>query len=281
VTKFADLHIHTYFSDGTSSPQEVVDEAVKSGLSSVSITDHDTIEAIAPAQTAARAVNLEVIAGIELSSEMEGKDIHVLGYFFRDVGSILLEELSKIQQARISRIKEMIVKLKGEGISDIDFDEVGSLTKSKSVGRPHLATVLLQKGHVGSMAEAFSRYLGEDCSTYVGKFKQTTSEAIQLIKNSGGLAVLAHPAVTNRDELIPSFVVAGLDGIEVYYPKHSQTTVKYYEGLAQKHNLLMTGGSDAHGQAKKDTFIGKTRIPSELVEKMKKKLTENRTPGVR
>jgi len=273
VTKFADLHIHTFYSDGTSSPQEVVDEAVKCGLSTISITDHDTIEAIEFTQAAARPLDLEVIAGIELSSEMEGKDIHVLGYFLNGVGSLLLEELFKIQQARISRIKEMIVKLKGEGISDIDFDEVGSLTKSKSVGRPHLATVLLKKGHVGSLNEAFTRYLGEDCSTYVGKFKQTTPEAIKLIKNSGGLAVLAHPVVTNRDELIPSFVAAGLDGIEVYYPRHSQTTVKYYEGLAQKHKLLMTGGSDAHGQAKKDTFIGKTRIPYELIEIMKARLT--------
>lgn len=279
MTKFADLHIHTHYSDGTLSPQEVVHEAVNCGLGCISITDHDTLEGLKPARLTARPLDVEVIAGIELSSEMDGKDIHILGYFFSEIGGCLIEELAKMRDARVERIKEMIRKLKDLGIGDISFEEVLSSTKSKALGRPHLAELLLQKGHVGSAAEAFEKYLGESSPAYVGKFKQTAGEAIKLIKRSGGLAVLAHPAVTNRDELIAGFVAAGLDGLEVYHPRHSSTTVKYYEGIAQKYKLLMTGGSDAHGQAKPDTFIGKTRIPYDLVQKMKDLINQPRLPS--
>ena len=269
MSPFADLHIHTHFSDSTSSPEEVVAQAQAFGLSCISITDHDTFEGVVPTKLAASPVGLEVITGIELSSDVEGRDIHILGYFFDQVRGPLLDELDKIQQGRVDRIKIMISKLKSLGLKNIEEAEVLSLTKSRSVGRLHLATIMLQKGYVTSVPEAFQRFIGENGPAYADKFKVSTYDAIKLIKDSGGLSVLAHPLITNRDQLIPGFVEAGLDGIEVYYPRHSPTAVQFYENIAEKHGLLKTGGSDAHGQIKHDSSIGKTKISYELVQRMK------------
>ena len=269
MTKLADLHIHTHYSDSTLSPQEVVREAVACGLGCIAITDHDTTEGIKPTQVAAENFDLEVVPAIELSSEIHGKDIHLLGYFIDCSSEILIKELEIIQHDRGERIKNMIHKLKEYGVDNIDYEDVKPFNHSGSIGRPHLAMVLKEKGWVSSVAQAFEKYIGEGCPAYVSKFKLSPSEAISLIRKSGGIAVLAHPMVTNRDELIPSFVAAGLQGIEVYYSNCSAVTTSYYEGIAKKHNLLMTGGSDAHGKAKVNTFIGKTSIPYELVDKLK------------
>ena len=272
MAKFADLHIHTHYSDSTLSPLEVVEEAHRCGLASIAITDHDTTSGIKPAQLAAKDFDLEVIPAIELSSETQGKDIHLLGYFINCSSSILIETLSKMQDARIERMKSMIQKLKSHGINNVDFAEVSSLTQSNAIGRPHLAMILKEKGWVSSIPEAFTKYLGEDCPAYVPKFKISSCDAISLIRKSGGIAVLAHPMITNKDELIPSFVEAGLKGIEVYYPNYSEVTTRYYEGIAKKHDLIVTGGSDAHGKARPSTFIGKVRVPYEIVEKLKGKV---------
>lgn len=269
MSKFADLHIHTYFSDGTSSPAEVVSEALEVGLSCIAITDHDTIDGIEPTIKIANKKNLEIISGIELSSEVDGKDIHILGYLLDIKQDALIEKLTQMQEVRIERLKKMILKLKSLGINNIEFEEVARLSRSKSVGRPHLAKVLKDKGWVSSISEAFGKYLGETSPAYVPKYKISTYEAIKFIRSQGGVSVLAHPMLTNRDELIPSFVEAGLQGVEVYYPNLSQTVADHYIGLAKKYNLLLTGGSDAHGKAKTSTFVGKIKIPYDLVEKLK------------
>jgi predicted metal-dependent phosphoesterase TrpH len=269
VTKFADLHIHTYYSDSTLSPQEVVNEAVHAKLACISIADHDTIEAIEETRTAAEEFGLEVIPGIELSSEIEGKDVHILGYFIDPDAPSFREELAKMQQWRIERIKQMIENLRKEGINNIEDDEVLKLTRTDAVGRPHLAAVLKEKGWVSSIPEAFNKYLGEEHPAYVTKYKQTPYQAIELIRNAGGIAVLAHPMVTQKDELIPDFVKAGLQGLEVYYPNYSNNTIQYYGNLARKHGLVVTGGSDAHGDAKSNTYIGRVKLPYQFVEELK------------
>ena len=274
MTKFADLHIHTHYSDSTLSPEEVVQEAANGGLSCIAITDHDTIDGVKPTQLAAEPFDLEVISGIELSSEAQGKDIHILGYFIDCSNAVLQTELKKMQKARITRIKGMVEKLKIQGIDNITYEEVAILTHSDAIGRVHLASVLKKKGWVSSIPEAFEKYIGEECPAYVSKFKISPYEAISLIKQSGGIAVLAHPMITNKDELIPSFVHAGLQGIEVYYPNYSDVTLRYYEGIAKKHNLVMTGGSDAHGKAKANTCIGKTRVSYDFVVQMKEQLAK-------
>jgi len=265
----ADLHIHTHFSDGTFSPEQVVAEARACDLAAISITDHDTLDGIAPAQAAAAGSGLEVIAGIELSCEIEKKDIHLLGYYVDCADDDLQKVLVKMRDVRVKRIEQMLVTLKEQGVERITLDDVLSLTRCDAVGRLHLATMLQQKGYVASIQEAFTRFIGEGCPAYVPKHKQTPHEAIELIRRVGGVAVLAHPMINNRDELIPGFVEAGLQGIEAYYPNASKTTVAFYRGLAEKYHLVATGGSDAHGDAKKSTCIGATRVGIEVVERLK------------
>ena len=271
--RFADLHIHTYYSDSTSSPQEVVDEAIKNGLSCISITDHDVIDGVAPTKEAAKAVNLEVIPGIELSSEFEGKDIHILGYFIDFEKGPLFDKIEAFLDERVRRMKQMILNLQTVGIKDITFEEISVMTKSRAVGRAHLATLLIKKGHVNNFKNAFEKYLGQDRPGWAPKFKQSPFEAIDLIHQSGGLAVMAHPMLTQKDELIPRLVKGGLDGLEAYYPNCMPAVTQFYEKIGRKNGLLLTGGSDAHGAAKVFTYVGKEQIPYELIEKMKEKLS--------
>jgi len=201
----ADLHIHTHFSDSTSSPLEVAQQAREHELSCISITDHDTIDGIQPTIREAGKFDIEVIPGIELSSEIDGKDVHILGYCFDYKDSEFTNKIKIMQNARINRMHEMIDKLKRLGIDNITPEEVCQLAQSNSVGRPHLATVLQEKGWVSSNQEAFNKYLADNASAYVPKFKQTPAEAIALIREAGGIAVLAHPMLTKVDELTPSF----------------------------------------------------------------------------
>ncbi len=274
MTKWADLHIHTYYSDSTSSPEEVVADAIKAELACIAITDHDVIDGIEPVMAAAKSHGLEVIPGIELSSELNGKDIHILGYGFNYKKSPLVDKLVAIQEARMERIKKMIEKLKGLGVDNITFEEVAKKTHSNAVGRPHLAAALVEKGWASSIKAAFDKYIGEGGPAYFTKYNQTPYEAIELITNSGGVAVMAHPMHTQKDELIAPMVKAGLGGLEVYYPNCSETVVKFYKNLAKKHQILATGGSDAHGAAKTHTYVGKTQIPYELVEELKKRMNK-------
>jgi predicted metal-dependent phosphoesterase TrpH len=266
----ADLHIHTYFSDSTSSPREVVDNALAAGLSCIAITDHDIVEGIAPAIEAALPHALEVVPGIELSSEFENCDIHILGYFIDYQKGLLLEKIDVFLDARVERMKKMIMNLKKLGIDNIEFEEVCALTQSRAVGRAHLAMLLQQKGWVSNIKSAFEKYIGPECPGYAPKYQQTPFEAIELIRSCGGVAVMAHPMMTQKDELIPRLVAAGLKGLEVYYPNCMDTVTRFYEGIAQKNGLIATGGSDSHGNVNFHTCIGKKTVPLEVVEQLRR-----------
>jgi predicted metal-dependent phosphoesterase TrpH len=274
--RFADLHIHTNFSDSTASPEEVVTEAHAAGLSCISVTDHDTIDGLPHVFAAAAPLSLEVIPGVELSSEHKGKDIHILGYCFDLKDSPLVRQLKVMQDARIERMKKMLVRLNELGKGGIDLKDVADLTRSDSVGRLHLAKLLLQRGHVSSLDEAFTKYLGEGAAAYYPKFKQSPFETIKLINDSGGVAVMAHPVLTQRDGLIPELVKAGLGGIEAYYPNCMMAVVNSYIDIAKKYDLIVTGGSDAHGASKTNTFIGKSYVPYHWVEKLKERAHDKR-----
>jgi predicted metal-dependent phosphoesterase TrpH len=269
MTRLADLHIHTNYSDSTQSPHEVINEAHEKGLACIAITDHDTIDGVVPAMEAAKPYDIEVIPGIELSSEAGGKDIHILGYLFDYKNKSFVERIKYIQNARVERMREMIDNLRTLGIDNITLDDVRERAESDSVGRPHLAAIMLEKGWVSSIKKAFDDYLADDAPVYVPKFQQSPFEAIDLIKSAGGIAVLAHPMLTGVDELIPGFVEAGLLGLEVFYPNNTDHVTRFYEGLAKKYNLIGTGGSDAHGTVKKYTSIGKVKVPYSIVEQLK------------
>lgn len=266
--KYADLHAHTSESDGTYTPVQLVKEALKRSLSAVAIVDHDTVNAIPLALKAAEETSLEVVPGIELTSQYENQEIHILGYFldYQDKG--LLDKLKPVRQARIRRVHEMIKNLKGLGI-ELEPQTVFDISGSGTVGRMHIARALVKDGWVSSTAEAFRKYIGDQSPAYVLGFRFSPEEAIKIIRNAGGVAVLAHPYILRNDEWIGEFAASGLQGLEAYYPEHSQSQVNYYLELAKKLNLVVTGGSDFHGSAKPDIKLGSIKIPLELVEKLR------------
>ena len=266
--KYADLHVHTSCSDGTYTPTQVVQEAIKRGISALAIVDHDTTEALNEALIQAQGTDLEIIPGIELTAQHENQEIHILGYFLDYQNKELLEKLKLVQLNRIERVYKIISNLDGMGLK-LDPKTVFSISGRATVGRMHIARALVKDGLVGSTAEAFRKYIGDKSPAYVLGFRLSVPEVINLIHSCKGVAVLAHPYMLHNDALIDEFVGYGLEGIEVYYPEHSQALVNFYLDLAKKLNLLVTGGTDFHGSAKPQIKLGMIKIPLELVEKLR------------
>ncbi|MCX5697619.1 MAG: PHP domain-containing protein [Candidatus Omnitrophica bacterium] len=268
--KFADLHTHTLFSDGTQSPEGLVTEAKKQGLDCIAVCDHDTVGALSQAIALGKEQDLEVLPGIELSAEEQGTEVHILGYMIDYQNKALKEKIDFLKTNRVQRIYEIVEKLKGMGIN-LDPESVFAIAKGGTPGRLHIARAMLKEKLVSTLNEAFGRYIGDRSPAYVCGFRLEPAEAIKLIKEAGGVSVLAHPYSIHRDELIPQMAAAGLGGLEVYYPEHSQGMINFYLGMAQEYNLAVTGGSDYHGYAKPDIKIGAVRVPYELVEKLKQR----------
>ena len=266
----ADLHIHTDFSDGTMSPGQVVKEASRLNLRTIAITDHDTVDAIEIAQIVGNMEGINIIPAIELSSYYRPADIHLLGYYIDTKNSTLLEKLAELRSERVERIKKITKKLRAIGVK-VEHQEVFDVAKEGSPGRLHIADVLCNKGYCHSIRETFQKYLSDHGPAYVPKVTLTLKEAIELIISSDGVPVLAHPGVTKRDTLIPKMVEYGLQGIEVYYPTHQPDAVKRYKRIAKKHDLVVTGGSDCHGNRKPDIALGSTKISDGLVDKIKER----------
>ncbi len=266
--KFADLHIHTDFSDSTLSPEEVARYANEKGLSAVAICDHDCVDGIEPCEKAASPLGIEVIPGIELTVEKQDAEIHILGYFIDWKVGWFQERLRQMQGFRIARIHKMVEKLNDAGI-DVKAEDVFKLAGRGTVGRLHLAQAMLKTGKVKSFNEAFNKYIGFAKSCYVSNARFSPREAMEVVMKVGGVAVLAHPGIMNKDEYIPELVEYGLKGIEVYHSDHNAAAVKRYEELAARYGLLATGGSDCHGMGKGRVLIGTVRVPYELVEKLK------------
>lgn len=265
--KCADLHLHSYFSDGTFSPEQIVDESLKAGLSCISITDHDNVDGVDRAIIAA-GDRLEVLPGIEMTAEANGVEIHILGYLIDHKDPLFLKMLQEMRDVRIQRIHGICAKLKKLGV-ELDPEDVFSFSAQGSVGRLHVARALCQKGHVFSVAEAFQRFIGDRGPAYVGKFKMTPQEAVDWILKVRGVPVLAHPYTLSDKSLISDFVKVGIRGLEVFYTEHSDYQQNEYVKIAQKLGLLITGGSDCHGDAKENIRIGVVRLPYEHVEILK------------
>ena len=267
--KFVDLHVHTHYSDSTLTPQEVVELAYERKLSAISITDHDCIDGIAPSIECAKKYDIEIIPGVELTAEKDNVEIHILGYFIDWQRKELAEKLEQIRKKRVDRIYEMTEKLKNVGI-DIAPRKVFKLSGPGAVGRLHLATVLYNEGYTSSIREAFRKYIGNNGSCCVKKFKLTPEETINMIRELGGVPVLAHPYALGRDDLIPDLIDKGIRGIEVYHTEHLHNVTLRYEDIAFENNLLITGGSDCHGAGKGDILIGRVKVPYKAVEDLKK-----------
>lgn len=269
--KFADLHVHTFFSDGTSSVPDLLNASKRAGLSCIAITDHDTIAAVPLAEKASAEFDLEIIPGIELSTEYNGLEVHILGYFIDYKNNYLIKRLNSLRDARIERIYKITAKLNELGVK-LNPETVFGIAKNGTVGRLHIARAMVKEGIVGSTGEAFAKYIGDNCPAYVCGFRFTPQEAINLIADSHGLSVLAHPYLLKNDDLIAEFAKYGIKGLEVYYPEHTQSMNNFYLEKAKKFNLLVTGGSDFHGSAKPDVKMGMVKLPYKFVELLKEKI---------
>ncbi len=267
-----DLHLHTTYSDGSHSPSEVIQFAHEVGVVALAITDHDIVEGIPEAMEAGATVGIEVIPGIELSSRYDGREIHILGYFFDRQDTTLHTRLNHQQTSRHERNPRVVEKLNQLGL-ELSYEDVKAKAGGGSVGRPHIANVLVNKGYVNSTKEAFDRYLAEGGPAYVSRELPDSSEAIAWIREAGGVPVLAHPHWTKRkgqelQVMCSTLKEAGLMGIEVFYGTHTKRQTSEYLELARKLDLLMTGGSDFHGAAKPDIQVGRGRGDLKVTDKL-------------
>ncbi|MDK2744154.1 MAG: PHP domain-containing protein [Nitrospira sp.] len=272
-----DLHLHTTHSDGSCTPAEVIDLAHKAGVSALAITDHDITTGVAEAIAAGQQCGIEVIPGVEISSIIANSELHILGYFLDWQDADLNQRFKSMRDSRHRRNPKIIERLQALGI-EMTYDEVRAVAGSDSVGRPHIARVLMDKGVVSSAKEAFDRFLAEGKSAYVPRDLPSPAEAIQWIKAARGLAVLAHPtwvkpADRSLADLVRQLKADGLDGVEVYYSTHAARQTREYLSLAKQLGLLVTGGSDFHGLTKPDIEVGigkgALHIPTSLLPKMK------------
>lgn len=264
----ADLHLHTRFSDGTETPERVVELAKQAGLSIIAITDHDNTDALARSKAAADQHGLELLTGIEMSASFDGVEVHLLGYLFDSAHPVMVRHLREQQARRVERVHEMVKRLAGAGVR-IEAEEVFAVAGEGTVGRPHVARVLLKRGYIASLPEAFTRYIGPDNPGFVPGSPLSPSQVIGVIRTAGGVPVLAHPVYMKRDDVIEGLLRDGLAGLEVYHSGHTPELVRHYEQLAGRLGLLKTGGSDFHGDSKEGLPVGAVKVPGELVDALK------------
>lgn len=272
-----DLHVHSKHSDGTCTTKELVDLAIYKGLKAIALTDHDTTAGLEEIQEYAKDKDIEIIPGIELSTEYFGRDIHILGLYINPYKPKFQEHLIAFQESRINRNRKMCENLVEQGI-DITYEDLMNTFKGAVVTRAHYARYLYDKGYVKSMKEAFERYVGDHCKAFVPREKITPAQAVSLILEAGGIPVLAHPILyrlsdANLDKLVAELKEVGLMGIEAVYSTYTLSEERYVKRLANKYDLLITGGSDFHGSNKKDINLGNGRghlfVPEEILDKIK------------
>lgn len=268
INKYADLHLHTSFSDGRLSPEQIVLKAKCSGLSAIAITDHDTIDGIDSAIKAGKKYNLEIIPGIELSAETDTEEVHILGFYIDWSKSDFQGKINELMESRRIRLIKMIDNLNEIGIK-LEYETVLNKSSSASIGRPHLALALVESGYVSTVSEAFNKFLNNSSPIYVAKQKLDPASAIKMILSAGGTPVLAHPGYMQQNT-IEELVSFGLMGLEAFHPCLEIQISNYYYELAKKYNLLITGGSDFHGLPDSKISIGEIRLPYKYIEDMKK-----------
>lgn len=258
-----DLHIHTTASDGKHTPAEIVRKAASLNLKVIAITDHDTTEGIPFAvETARDYPSLRLIPGVELSTDVGRGEIHVLGYFVDYTDPEFEASLARMRNSRVERARQMVQKLDKLGMH-LDWERVKEIAGEGALGRPHVAQALLEKGYIATLQEAFQRYIGHGGPAYAERDKLTPSEAVKLILDANGLPVLAHPLTAGDVEgTIIELKAAGLVGVEVYYASYSFEEINPLLGLAHKHGLIATGGTDYHGlDENTETMIGGMDVP--------------------
>lgn len=272
-----DLHLHTRYSDGSLTPAEVVDLAHQAGVTALAITDHDIVDGIPHALDAAMPLDIEVIPGVELSSRFHEQELHVLGYFVDWQDSTFRDHLAQQRRSRHVRNPQTIERLNALGL-ELSEEEVKAKAGSDSIGRPHVAQVLVDKGYVQDTREAFDRYLKEGAPAYVPRMLSDTRDVIAWIRNAGGVPVLAHPTWTRCQgeplyRLCACLKEAGLSGLEVFYSSHNRKQTSRFLELAKRLDLLITGGSDFHGAANPAIQVGRgkgnLKVPAVLLDPLR------------
>jgi len=246
----ADLHCHTSASDGLLTPRQLVQLAAERKIRAVGITDHDTIQGWAEAELAGSEYGVDVLRGIELNTDWNGIEVHILGYQINAESTYLHERLKYLRMARQQRMLEILERLYELGIV-LTANDIQEFAQGESTGRPHIAQALVKHGYVSNNREAFTRYLAQGAPAYVPRFKLTPEEGIQLVRQAEGVAVLAHPGVHRLEVGVPAWVGVGLQGIEVRHSEHGPAEEERCRTVAEQYGLLMTGGSDFHGEARK------------------------------
>jgi len=266
-----DLHTHTTFSDGQLTPEKLVQLAVKKKLTHLSVTDHDTVEALSQIRALCDDAKIEWIPGIEISSEWGGEEVHLLAYFIDAEDSEFLNFLSEQKKDRVRRIDSMIERLQAHGVLIEKKDLEPYLKDSSLPGRPHVAQALVRKGYVPNLKEAFRIYLSPNRPGYVPRQVPGAPIVLQKIRKNGGVAVLAHPGLL-RDRSIPETLKKeGLQGLEAYHPSHKKSEMKAFAVWGEQNGMIVTGGSDFHGfKGEKNAALGSLPVPAEAVERLRR-----------
>ena len=273
-----DLHTHTTASDGTHTPPQLVSRAARLAVKVIAITDHDSTAGVPAAQAAGERLGVEVIAGVEINTDVPGAEVHILGYFVDPSHEELNAELARIREGRVGRARKMAEVLTGMG-APVRFERILEIAGEGSVGRPHVAQALLEAGHVATFGEAFEKYIGRNSPAYVERMKFTPAEACGLIRRAGGVPVLAHPVYFDRygaikssfnlEAMLAETIAAGLLGIETYYPNYDAVTVEYLLGIARRYGLVVTGGTDFHGTKPNEPDLGGVYVPRKVVRRLR------------
>lgn len=259
-----DLHVHSTASDGAYTPAQLVSLASALGLSAIALTDHDTVGGVAEAVSAAEGAPLTVIPGVELSAGIGERSVHILGYYVDDRDPTLLDRLARLRQVRLERAERIVGALRADGF-DIDLERVLKVADGGAVGRAHIAQLLVDAGSAPSVSEAFQTLLGRSAPYYVPKPVSSAAEVVSWVCDAGGVAVLAHPGLTQADDLIPELVAAGIVGLEAYHGAHDAEARERYERLAERHGLIVTGGSDFHGDQHEGGALGSADVPESVL----------------
>lgn len=266
---YADLHLHTIYSDGEYTPDSIVKKALSENFRAIAVTDHDTVEGVIPVlKTAGKTI--EIIPGIELSSETSpSEELHIVGLFIDYNDPNLLKILKNLSLGRKNRMDDMLKKLAEMGMP-ITMEEIEKFKTKDIIGRLHLAQTMQMKGYVKNTAEAFNKFIGDGKPAYANRKRLSSKKAISLIKEVGGIPILAHPHLLRDESVIPQLIEEGIEGIETYYVDHGKNPSSKFVEIAKKYNLLISGGSDCHGIAKCKTFLGKVKVPYQAIEEMKR-----------
>lgn len=277
--RLVDLHAHTCFSDGLFTPEQLVERARWLGLAAVGVTDHDTTAGLERALAAGRRHGVEIAPGVEMSCTADGVDVHILGYYLDFEDAELLAFFRRLFEAREQRARSMVEKMQALGLA-VDWQGVARAAGGAAVGRPHVAQAMLEAKVVGSIEEAFQRWIGFDAPAYVPKYRLSPEEAVEFIRRHRGVAIVAHPGIYRREGALFATIAAGIDGLEAWHPDHSPGDTDRMLELARKNRLLVTGGGDCHGGRKKgQIYLGEVAVSYNYLAALKRLSRRRRAAG--